>query len=79
MPDDRVQHAGLTNALSSQQAAAIEYARIPAICARFGLSRSGVYRLADEGRLRLVKLRGSTLVDVQSVRALFAALPNLKK
>lgn len=56
-----------------------EYARIRAVCSCFGLSKSGVYRLAGEGRIRLVKLGGSTLVDIKSVREMLAALPSFKK
>jgi len=46
--------------------------RAPAV---FGLSRSGLYRLAAEGRIRLVKLGARTLVDAASVRAFLATLP----
>jgi len=52
-----------------------EYARIPEVCARFGLSRTGIYRLAGSGRIKLLKLGERTLVDVASVRSYFAALP----
>ncbi len=52
-----------------------EYQRIPDICRRFGLSRSGVYRLAAQGHIRLVKLAGRTVVDVAAVRRYMAALP----
>ena len=41
----------------------------------FGLSRSGLYRLAAEGRIRMVKVGARTLVDAASVRAFLAALP----
>ncbi len=40
-----------------------------------GLSRSTLYRMAAEGRVRLVKCGRSTLVDASSLRALVAALP----
>ena len=52
-----------------------EYQRIPDICRRFGLSRSGVYRLASQGHIRLVKLAGRTVVDVITVRRYMAGLP----
>lgn len=52
-----------------------EYQRIPNIRRRFGLSRSGVYRLAGQGHIRLVKLAGRPLVDVGSVRRYMAGLP----
>lgn len=37
-----------------------------------GLGRSTLYKLADEGRLRFVKVLGRTLVDGNSLRALMA-------
>ncbi len=46
--------------------------RAPAI---FGLSRSGLYRLAAERRIRMVKVGARTLVDAASVRAFLATLP----
>lgn len=49
--------------------------RAPAI---FGLSRSHLYRLAGEGRIRLVKVASRTLVDAASVRAFLATLPEAK-
>lgn len=49
--------------------------RAPAI---FGLSRSHLYRLASEGRIRLVKVASRTLVDAASVRAFLATLPEAK-
>lgn len=51
---------------------AVPLPRAPAI---FGLSRSALYRLAGEGRIRFVKIGRSTLVDAASVRAFLAALP----
>jgi excisionase family DNA binding protein len=41
----------------------------------FGISRSTLYRLAADGRIRFVKLGRSTLVDAASVRAFLASLP----
>lgn len=46
--------------------------RAPAI---FGLSRSHLYRLAAEGRIRMVKAGARTLVDAASVRGFLASLP----
>lgn len=46
--------------------------RAPAI---FGLSRSHLYRLAAEGRVRLLKAGARTLVDASTVRAYLASLP----
>lgn len=40
-----------------------------------GLSRSGIYRAAAEGRIRLVKAGRTTLVDMASVRSFIASLP----
>jgi hypothetical protein len=40
-----------------------------------GLSRSAIYRAAAEGRIVLLKLGRSTLVDMASARAFVAALP----
>lgn len=46
--------------------------RAPAI---FGISRSGLYRLAADGTIRMVKIGSRTLVDASSVRAFLATLP----
>jgi len=40
-----------------------------------GLSRSAIYREAGAGRIHLVKLGRSTLVNMTSVRAFLDALP----
>jgi hypothetical protein len=40
-----------------------------------GLSRSGIYRAAAEGKIRLLKAGRTTLVDMASVRDFLAALP----
>jgi hypothetical protein len=40
-----------------------------------GLSRSTIYRMAAQGRVRLLKCGRSTLVDAASLRAVVAALP----
>jgi len=40
-----------------------------------GLSRSALYREAGAGRIRMVKLGRSTLVDMASVRDFLDALP----
>jgi len=49
--------------------------RAPAI---FGLSRSNFYRLAADGRIRMVKIGARTLVDAASVRAFLATLPEVQ-
>jgi hypothetical protein len=40
-----------------------------------GLSRSAIYREAGAGRIKLLKLGRSTLVDMHSVRAFLSTLP----
>lgn len=40
-----------------------------------GLSRSAIYREAGNGRIKLLKLGRTTLVDMDSIRALLACLP----
>lgn len=52
-----------------------EMVPLPRAPAVFGLSRSHLYRLAAEGRIRMVKAASRTLVDAASVRAFLAALP----
>ena len=44
----------------------------------FGVSRSALYRLAADGRIRMVKMGARTLVDAASVRAFLATLPALE-
>jgi len=48
---------------------------IPAAVAVSGLSRSAIYREAGAGRIRLLKLGRTTLVDMVSVRAFLSSLP----
>ena len=48
---------------------------LPQAPAITGRSRSAIYRAAAEGKIRLVKLGRSTLVDMDSVRAFIASLP----
>lgn len=45
--------------------------------AAFGVSRSTIYRAANAGDIRLVKLGRSTLVDSESVLAWLANLPTI--
>ena len=52
-----------------------EYARIPEAMRRYGLSRSRLYTLAGEGKVRFIKLGVATLVDLASVRAFLASCP----
>ncbi len=50
-------------------------ASIPRACAMSGLSRSAIYRQAAAGRIRLIKVGRSTLVDMASVRHFLSGLP----
>ncbi|MGI4944412.1 MAG: hypothetical protein ACRYHQ_28285 [Janthinobacterium lividum] len=43
-----------------------------------GLSRSAIYRAAGAGQITLKKLGRTTLVDLASVRAFLASLPDAK-
>jgi excisionase family DNA binding protein len=49
--------------------------RIPTATALYGVSRSHLYRLAGEGRIRFLKAGRTTLVDLDSVRNYLATLP----
>lgn len=44
----------------------------------FGLSRSAFYRLAADGKIRMVKMGARTLVDAASVRSFLATLPAMQ-
>ena len=44
--------------------------RIPDFCWRYGISRSTAYKLAKEGRLRLVKVGGRSLILHEDAEAL---------
>jgi excisionase family DNA binding protein len=48
---------------------------LPRVPGWSGLSRSTLYRLAADGRVRMVKVGARTLVDCASVRAFLASLP----
>jgi excisionase family DNA binding protein len=54
---------------------AVKYGRIPAAVARYGLSRSRLYILAAEGKIRFVKDGKATLVDFESVDTYLVACP----
>ena len=43
--------------------------RIPDFCWRYGISRSTAYKLAKEGRLRLVKVGGRSLISHENAEA----------
>ena len=59
----------------SDPSGAPRYARVPHACRRYGWSRSGLYRLAGKRLIRLVKLDGTTLVDLEAADAFMAGLP----
>jgi excisionase family DNA binding protein len=44
--------------------------RIPDACRAVGIGRTSLYRLVSEGKLRLVKIAGRSLVDAASLRDL---------
>jgi excisionase family DNA binding protein len=48
---------------------------LPRMRDHFGISRSTAYRLAAAGKIRLIKLGRTTLVDASSVRRFLAAQP----
>lgn len=52
-----------------------EMVPLPRAPAVFGLSRSHLYRLAADGRVRMLKAGSRTLVDAESVRTFLASLP----
>lgn len=62
----------------SHQTHAPEMVPLPRAPAIFGLSRSHLYRLAAEGRIRMVKAGTRTLVDAATVRAFLATLPAMQ-
>jgi hypothetical protein len=64
-----------TNTALANIAPSTEMGRVPLACATFGVSRAGLYRLAGQGNVRLLKIGGRTLVDFSSVRAYLAGLP----
>ena len=44
--------------------------RVPDACRTAGIGRTKLYELAAQGRLRLIRIDGRTLVDGDSLRAL---------
>lgn len=55
-----------------------EMVPLPRAPVTFGLSRSNLYRLAADGKIRMVKIASRTLVDASSVRAFLATLPEVQ-
>jgi excisionase family DNA binding protein len=52
------------------------YAPIPKACEILGFRRSKLYQLAGEGSIRVVKVGGRSLVDMEAALAFMARLPN---
>jgi excisionase family DNA binding protein len=48
---------------------------IPEACRVYGLSRASIYRLAGDGKIRLVKVGGRTLVWLDSLRDYLNSAP----
>jgi excisionase family DNA binding protein len=46
--------------------------RLPEFCWRYGIGRSTAYKLAKEGRLRLIKIGNRTLVSHDDAEALLS-------
>lgn len=63
---------------TSQNSPVPEMIPLPRAPGVFGLSRSNLYRLAADGRIRMVKVASRTLVDAASVRAFLATLPEVQ-
>jgi excisionase family DNA binding protein len=54
---------------------AAEHASLAAIRARFGISRTGLYRLLGRGEISAVKFGRRTLIRVGTIRDYMAAAP----
>lgn len=61
--------------MTNHYTTAAEMVPLPKAPGIFGLSRSNLYRLAADGKIRMVKIGARTLVDAASVRAFLATLP----
>jgi excisionase family DNA binding protein len=51
------------------------YAPIPKACDLLGFRRSKLYELAGEGSIRIIKVGGRSLVDIEHALAWMATLP----
>jgi len=60
------------------QQPAPEYLPVKTVTPVYGVSRSRLYLLAGEGKVRMVKCGARTLVCCASVRAYLATLPEAK-
>ena len=65
----------MSTTVLSSTAALPRYAPISRACDITGLGRSTIYKLAGQGRLRLVKAGGRTLVDIEHAIQWMATLP----
>jgi predicted DNA-binding transcriptional regulator AlpA len=54
-----------------------EWLRITAATDNFGISRSGIYRLAGDGEIELRKIGARTVVNVTSLRSFIERQPKL--
>ena len=45
-------------------------------CRMIGIGRTSIYRLATEGKIRIIKVAGRSLVPADSLRALIATASN---
>jgi excisionase family DNA binding protein len=50
--------------------------RISEFCTAYGVSRSTVYKLATEGRLRISKIGGRSLIRIEDAEALLNGEPS---
>ncbi len=69
LPDNRRDAAPVLGVLGGEAVGRLSY-RINDACTASGLGRTTLYKLAGEGRLRLIKIGGRTLVEASSLRSL---------
>jgi excisionase family DNA binding protein len=65
----------MTDTTISSFAGLPRYASVNKACDILGFGRSKLYELAGEGTLRIVKVGGRSLVDIEAALAWMAALP----
>jgi excisionase family DNA binding protein len=56
----------------------VKFLSIVAFGRQYGISRSSVYELLAQNKIRAVKLGKKTLIDVAAADAMFAGLPAAK-
>jgi excisionase family DNA binding protein len=54
------------------------YEPVKRALSQVSIGRTKLYRLIREGRIRAVRLDGSTYIDMQSVARMFESLPELR-